>query len=166
MRSAGCRENAPATTFDAPAQVVRGAIQKDKLPMRIRFDADGPFIALEIGQWKADIPLVPAVMQREIYYHGERYWRQWANTEQAAVQKTQEEETKNKRKQLRSKFLIAGAVIAALVVGAVLTVVLTKKRSAVPGASAPAAPVTAAAAPRPETLFSGAGGKLDSINIL
>lgn len=172
MNSNGCRETAPMATFEVPAQVARGAIQKDKLPMKVRFDGGGPLVEIEVGQWKTVVPLVPAVLQREIYHHGPRYWRQWAQYEQTVVEQKQTEETKNKQKQLKTKLFWIGGIVAVLVIVSVVTVVLSRKRIWGSGSSVPklspdirTATVIENRPQLPGELFSASGGKLESINI-
>lgn len=163
-----CRSTAPATTFDVPAQVARGAIQKDKMPVKLRFDGEGPLIEVEIGQWRATVPLAPATVQREIYMHGSRYWRMWANYEQQVVEQKQAEETKTKQKKLTTNLLCIGGAIAVVVVAAVLVIVFTRKNRAAAVSKAPVRvpePQRPVEAPTP-AIFSAERGKLDSLNLL
>lgn len=139
-----CRADAPTTTIYIPSDAILAYLNitdgdkspvKKTVPLTVGFDASGPHVCLALGDgghFRTTAPFSQASIQKEIYYNGQRYWRQWYEQEKIISESSsgggqpsssQFEEKGEKRKRL----LVIGGITILLISLIVVILVAVKK---------------------------------------
>ena len=112
-----------------PVDVLSQYVQSGTpLQIDVLFDARGPFISYIIPgtSMQGDIHLTPNMIQKELYYKGQRYWKQWCSPNFGA-------DNLDSPSKKYTPWIIGSIILVVLLIGLIYYIfVIRKKRVTAP----------------------------------
>lgn len=125
------RPNAPRARFSVPAEVVHAALTHEGgLPVDFVLDGSGPFVWCSVGEWSQSLSnfMRPADIQKDIFEHGQRYWKKWIKFAAAAANVPTSAAVAVGSSNRRTTWILLGAVVLLFTIVTISLVVVFAKR--------------------------------------